>query len=79
MELTKLIEIESEIDFLYYQIGEINESLQKPLSPLERMIDDATQNTNDRQLIKELVTQIINLKKEIGEDYSYDEQLLNQL
>lgn len=64
-----------EVQQLYYQIGEFYLMLGKEV-PKELM---DTYLETDKEEVRNTLFQIIQLKKELGEDYSYDEQLLNQL
>lgn len=68
--------IKEEIDQLYYQIGEFNGYLGKEELPKD-LID--CYEAQDKIEVSGCLQKIIELKKEIGEDYSYDEQLLNKL
>lgn len=77
-------ELHAMIDFCYWQLGKLKDTLDKPQHPLDRMIDEAT--GYDKTLAKEarqtaisLLKNIVEYKKEYGADYSYDEEMLNKV
>jgi len=67
------------IDYCYYALTQINFSLNNR-KPIDKMIDKATgYDTKTAKDCIDLVKEIINSKKEINEDYSKDQEMLNQL
>ncbi len=82
LENEKTFEAYAQIDYCYYMIGEINNKINKPLSPIEVAIDKTTGNDSSEQEIKNLIgllKNIIKNKKIIEADYSGDEAMLNNL
>ena len=85
----KEFEIIAEIDYWYFVISQMSESLnlKKSRSPLEHMIDQAT--GYDKKLAEDakaevktaidIFKKIIRLKKKIEADVESDEKLLHQL
>lgn len=70
------------IDFCYWRIGKLNEIISKPKSSIEILVDNACGYNEEEEVKKEcieLMAQIIESKKAIGEDYSRDKELLDKL
>lgn len=70
------------IDFCYWRLGKLNELISKPKSNIERLVDNACGYNEEQEVNKEcieLMKQIIESKKAIGEDYSRDKELLDKL
>lgn len=73
----------AQIDYWYFIISSINKEI-KGLPPINRMIDDVTgyskeRDKNWRKETIRAVKQIIKLKKEINEDFLCDKKFLNKL
>ncbi len=70
------------IDFCYWRLGELNKLISKPKSTMERLVDNACGYKEEEEVNKEcieLMAQIIESKKAIGEDYSRDKEFLDEL
>lgn len=70
------------IDFCYWRLGKLNELISKPKSIMERLVDNACGYNEEEEVKKEcieLMEQIIESKKAIGEDYSRESELLDKL
>ncbi len=82
LESEKVFEAYAQIDYCYYMIGEINKKINKPLSPIEVIIDKTTGHNSSEQEVKSLIgllKTIIKNKKIIEADYSGDKAMLNNL
>lgn len=74
----------AEIDLCYSGLKTLQEEISKPITGIDKMIDDATgftkvKNKENRETIIALVERIITAKKIIEADFSNDELMLNQL
>jgi hypothetical protein len=72
-DLQRWIYYKSQIDYCYFQIKKIQEGLQKPISPIERMVDKATgaDIANEIKIVDGLiylVKTMIRCKCKINED-----------
>lgn len=70
------------IDYCYWRLGKLNETLSKPKSVMEQLVDKACGYNEVEEIRKEsiiLVEQIIESKKAIGADYSGDSKFLDKL
>lgn len=70
------------IDFCYWRLGKLNELISKPKSTIERLVDNACGYNEEEEVKKEcieLMEQIIESKKSIGEDCSRDNKYLDEL
>ncbi len=84
LENSECFEAYARIDFCYGMLDEIMKELSNPISPIERMIDNATGHglnsvTKHRVDAIKLVEEIIRSKKIIEADYSVDSQTLDRL
>lgn len=74
----------SQIDLCYYMLDGIHKHLQRPLAPIERLIDNQTGYGKDqnKKAINDsigLLLIIIKCKKKVEADYQADERLLKEL
>nr|DAV63612.1 MAG TPA: hypothetical protein [Caudoviricetes sp.] len=70
------------IDFCYWRLEKLNETLSKPKSNIEILIDNACGYNEVEDVKKEtiiLLEQIVESKKAIGADYSGDSEFLDKL
>lgn len=70
------------IDFCYWRLEKLNETLSKPKSNIEILIDNACGYNEVEDVKKEtiiLLEQIVESKKAIGADYSGDSKFLDKL
>lgn len=70
------------IDFCYWRLKILCKQLSKPKSNIEIMVDNACGYNEAEEIRKEciiLLEQIIESKKQIGEDFTRDERVLNKL
>ena len=70
------------IDFCYWRLEKLNETLSKPKSNIEILIDNACGYNEVEDVEKEtiiLLEQIVESKKAIGADYSGDSEFLDKL
>lgn len=70
------------IDYCYWRLGKLNETLSKPKSVMEQLVDKSCDYNEVEEIRKEgimLVEQIIESKKVIGADYSGDNKFLDKL
>lgn len=70
------------IDYCYWRLNKLKEQLSKPKSTMEQLVDKACGYNEVEEIRKEsiiLVEQIIESKKAIGADYSYDSKFLDKL
>lgn len=70
------------IDFCYWRLGKLNETISKPKSTMDQLVDKACGYDETEEVRKEattLVECIIENKKAIGYDYSGDSKFLDKL
>ena len=70
------------IGFCYWRWGKLNETLSKPKSARDQLVDKACVYDETEEVMKEattLVECIIENKKAIGYDYSRDSKFLDKL
>jgi hypothetical protein len=68
-----------EIDCCYWQLSQIKEEWDKPLSLIERQIDNATGKTKQEvNAVKVLLRRIIRLKEKYQFDASAEHKILNE-
>lgn len=70
------------IDYCYWRLEKLNETLSKPKSNIEILIDNACSYNEVEDVKKEIIIlleQIIESKKAIGADYSGDSEFLDKL
>lgn len=70
------------IDFCYFRLKILCKQLSNTKSNIERLVDKACGYNETEEIRKEcimLVEQIIESKKQIGEDFTRDERVLNKL
>lgn len=70
------------IDCCYWRLEKLNETLSKPKSNIEILIDNACGYNEVEDVKKEtiiLLEQIVESKKAIGADYSGDSKFLDKL
>ncbi len=84
LESSESFEKYAQIDCCYFLIKQAQADLDKPLSPMHKMIDITTgyekhRISEMRKKIIELLEQIIECKKIIESDYSGDEKFMNEL
>lgn len=80
-EINKL-EIIGTIDYCYWQLEQLNKKLQSNKSPIDAAIDYACGYDEVEDIRKQaiqLIEQIIESKKLINSDYSYDIKFLDNL
>nr|DAY47530.1 MAG TPA: hypothetical protein [Caudoviricetes sp.] len=70
------------IDYCYWRLGKLSETLSKPKSVMEQLVDK-TCGYNEVEEVKKkaipLLEQIVESKKAIGADYSGDSEFLDKL
>lgn len=68
------------IDYCHFALGQMHEQLNKPKSPIERMVDDAL-HMDDHYFTgaAALLEELISCKKIIDADYSKDQEMLDRL
>jgi len=81
---SETLELIAQIDCCYFLMEEAGKRTEKPITPFERMIDDATgygkmRDDKLREYLIDLARQIIECKKKIGADYSCDEKFMSEL
>lgn len=74
----------AQIDYCYYMIEQMYADVQKPLAPIEHLIDITTGYSKERikknkDTAIELLKTIIDCKKKIEADYSNDEKVLKNI
>lgn len=84
MESSEVFGAYVQIDYCYYMINELKRRMEIPLSPLEKMIDVATgygkaKTQEDIKTCINLLQTIIENKKIIEADYSYDQEMIDGL
>lgn len=70
------------IDYCYWRLGKLSETLSKPKSVMEQLIDKACGYNEVEEVKKKaipLLEQIVESKKAIGADYSGDGEFLDKL
>lgn len=70
------------IDFCYFRLKILYKQLSNTKSNIERLVDKACGYNETEEIRKECITlveQIIESKKQIGEDFTRDECVLNKL
>ena len=70
------------IDYCYWRLEKLNKQLSKPKSNIEILVDKACRYTEVEEVRKEAITlleHIIENKKAIGADCSYDSGFLDKL
>lgn len=70
------------IDFCYFRLKILCKQLSNTKSNIERLVDKACGYNETEEIRKEcimLVEHIIESKKQIGEDFTRDERVLNKL
>lgn len=82
LESEKVFGAYAQIDYCYYSIQKLSGKINKPLSPIEVMVDVATLNNStkeDTECVISLLKTIIKCKKIIDADYSGDKKALDEL
>ncbi len=81
MNVQKWLILQCEIDFLYCQLREILESLQKPVSRLEMMIDSACGRVQGLDRAVEICTEMKALKAKMSKvtGETYDTELEDKI
>jgi len=84
LEISDTFQLYAQIDCCYFMIEQIKNELDKPLSPMHRLIDINTgyESHKTKEHTKnaiELLRQVIECKKKIEADYSTDKKFMNQL
>lgn len=84
LENEDIFEAYVRIDFRNYVLQDILKTMEKPTSPLERMIDDATGHgkadaNEKKQDVITLLNDNIEDKKMVEADYSMEEKMLKQI
>lgn len=70
------------IGYCYWRLEKLNETLSKPKSTMEQLVDKSCDYNEVEEIRKEsimLVEQIIESKKSLGVDYSGDSEFLDKL
>lgn len=70
------------IDYCYWRLGKLNETLSKPKSVMEQLVDKSCDYNEVEEVKKKaipLLEQIVESKKAIGADYSGDSEFLDKL
>ena len=70
------------IDYCYWRLGKLSETLSKPKSVMEQLVDKACGYNEVEEVKKKaipLLEQIVESKKAIGADYSGDGEFLDKL
>lgn len=70
------------IDYCYWRLEKLNETLSKPKSTMEQLVDKACGYNEVEEVRKEAMTlleQIVESKKAIGVNYSGDSKFLDKL